>query len=490
MRRFPLCTVLVCLLAGPADAGALPEAGPLTAAGPGGSAFTLSASNRLRGELADWFDAGGGASNSDYAFLGNRTQVGLLAKWRGLSGFLQYQHTVLSDVPQHAPGVGGTYRTNTASDVQEGGWLRQGWLQGTATSGDWRLTTQGGRMRYQDGLESVSPDPVLEWLRKNRIGERLLGPFDYTHVGRSFDGGRVAAETPAFLLSGFYFLPTSGGFEISAGRHMGIDLGGLSVMKKDDPHFVPGLEARLFWIHYRDHRPDDGDVVVLDNRPLAERQADRRGIEVETIGGELVYTRALGPGAVEGLVWSAGQVGEWQSLDQRGWAWAVEGGYRLTRVPWTPWLRAGVFRSSGDDDPADGDHDTFFQLLPTARIYAQTPFYDLMNNQDVMAQIILRPAAGLTTRMDVHWLGVTEGRDLLYFGAGATKRDFFGYGGTPAGGSHETATVLEASASYTVSRNLDVAAYCGHAFGHAVVRHGFPRDTDLTYGYVEGTLAF
>ncbi len=469
---------------------ALPETPPLTTSGPDGSAFTLSAGNRLRGEFADWFDGGGAAANSDYGYLGNRTQVGLLAKWRGLSGFLQYQHTVLDGVPQHAAGIGGTYRANTKSDFQEGGWLRQGWLQGEATHADWKLTAQGGRLRYQDGLESVSKQPLLEWIRRNRIAERLVGPFDFTHIGRSYDGGRGTVETPALLLSGFYFLPTSGGFEISAGRHMGIDLGGLTLMKKDSPNLLPGTEARLFYIHYRDHRPDDGDVVVVDNRPLPARQADQRGIEVETIGGEIVYTHALGPGYVDGLAWSAGQVGEWQSLDQRSWAYALEGGYRFASVPWTPWIRTGIFRSSGDDDPADGDHGTFFQLLPTSRIYAYTPFYNLMNNQDVMVQLITRPLARLTTRLDFHWLRVTEGRDLLYFGGGATKRDFFGYGGTPAGGAHETAYVVELTLTYTVSRNLELQTYCGHAFGQGVVDNGFPRDRDLTYGFVEGTLTF
>ena len=491
IRRFALGVVAVVACALPLSAGAtVPETAPLTFSGPDGSAFTLSASNRLRGEFADWFDPGGAQSNSDYSFLGNRTQVGVLGKWRWLSGFLQYQHTVLNDVPQHASGIGGSYRTNTHSDFQEGGWLRQGWLQGEMPYGDWRFTAQGGRLRYQEGLESVSKQPMLEWIRKNRIAERLIGPFDYTHVGRSFDGGRVTAETPALLVSGFYFLPTSGGFEISAGRHMGIDLGGLSVMKKDSPDLLPGTEARLFYIHYRDHRPDDGDVVVLDNRPLPARQEDRRGIEIETIGGEVVYTHALGPGDVEGLAWSAGQLGEWQSLDQHSWAYALEGGYRFADVPWNPWVRAGIFRSSGDDDPSDGDHGTFFQLLPTSRIYAYSPFYNLMNNQDVMLQLLTRPLARLTTRFDFHWLRVTEGRDLLYFGGGATKRDFFGYGGTPAGGAHETAYVVELTLDYTVSRNLALQAYTGHAFGQAVVRNGFPRDHELTYGFLEGTLTF
>jgi hypothetical protein len=465
------------------------ELAPLTRKGPDESTFTLSASNRVRGEFADWFEAGPPNDNSNYDFLGNRTQVGIAGKWRWLSGFLQYQHTILEGIPEHGVGVGGTYRQNTHSTFQEQGWLRQGWLQGEATGAGWRFSLLGGRFRYLDGQEALSKNPSLEWIRKNRISERLIGPFDYTHIGRSFDGARVAIDGTALNLTGFYLVPTSGGFEISAGRHMGIDLGGLSLMMKDHEQ-LPGAEGRLFWIHYHDGRPGDRDVVVLDNRPLAARQADHGDITVETIGADLVYAHEIGPGVADGLAWAAGQVGDWQSLDQRSWAYAVEAGYRLPNLTAKPWLRVGLFRSSGDDDPTDGDHGTFFQMLPTSRLYAFTPFYNLMNNQDVMVQLLTRPLAALATRLDFHWLRVTEGRDLLYFGGGATKRDSFGFGGTPAGGSHETAYVVEATVTYTVTRNLELQGYCGHAFGQGVVRQGFPHDQDLTYGFVEGTVSF
>ncbi len=63
----------------------------------------------------------------------------------------------------------------------------------------------------------------------------------------------------------------------------------------------------------------------------------------------------------------------------------------------------------------------------------------------------MRPLAALGTRLDFHWLRVTEGRDLLYFGGGATKRDFFGYGGSAAGGAHETAYVVELTLTYTLN---------------------------------------
>jgi hypothetical protein len=107
-----------------------------------------------------------------------------------------------------------------------------------------------------------------------------------------------------------------------------------------------------------------------------------------------------------------------------------------------------------------------------------------------MLQLITRPLAALGTRTDFHWLRVSEDEDLLYFGGGATKREFFGYGGTPAGGASSTAYVLEQTLTYTLSRNVELQGYVGHAFGQGVVENGFPTDDDLTYGFLEVNLTF
>jgi hypothetical protein len=255
-----------------------------------------------------------------------------------------------------------------------------------------------------------------------------------------------------------------------------------------DHERLPGVEARLFWIHYLDERPEKGDVVVLDNRPLAVRQGDDDELAIETFGVDAVLARDVGGVTFDAMTWLVGQTGDWQSQDHAAWAAAVEGGVRFQKVATKPWVRAGYFRSSGDDDPDDGDHDTFFQLIPTSRLYAFSPFYNLMNNQDVMVQLITRPLPALGTRTDFHWLSVSEDEDILYLGGGATKQKFFGYGGSPAGGDDDTAIVLEQTLTYTVSRNVDLHGYVGHAFGGDVVDNGFPSDGDLTYGFLEATL--
>ena len=489
MRRGVAVLVLVGGLLAAAEPSRGFEKPDLSIVGPWDTKWTVSASNRLRGEFADWFEAAPPNDNQRYDFLGNRTQFGLGVARGILTGFVQYQHTELVNVPANATGVGSTYFANTHQHFQEQGWLRQGWLQVAPTVGDWRFTLQGGRLRFLDGAETTAPDANMQWVKSQRVAERLIGPFDFTHIGRSFDGARVAADTAALNVTGFALWPTSGGFEISAGRGMDVNLAGVSATVKDHPGF-DRTEARAFWIYYHDGRPSNGDVVVLDNRPLAARQGDRRDLDVHTLGANVLHVEPIGRGKADALLWFAGQVGDWQSQAHGAWALAAEIGYQLPDVWAAPWLRAGFFKSSGDGDPTDHDHRTFYQLIPTARVYAFTPFYNLMNNQDTFLQLIAKPLPNVTTRTDLHWLQVSADRDILYFGGGATKQDFFGYGGTPAGGHSDVGCVTEMSVSWKPVPILELAAYYGHAFGGSVVRHGFPGRDDIDYGYVESTLSF
>ncbi|MCC6765917.1 MAG: hypothetical protein IT293_14765 [Deltaproteobacteria bacterium] len=461
----------------------------LSTEGPWGTKWTLSANNRMRGEFANWFQANEPNDNNEYNFLGNRTQLGIGVARGPLSAFFQYQHTELVNVPAGATGVGSVYFANTRQHFQEQGWLRQGWIQAAPKIGDWKLTVQGGRMRYLDGSETVAPDANMQWVKTQRVAERLIGPFDFTHVGRSFDGIRLAGDTDALNLTGFALWPTSGGFEISAGRGMDVNLAGVSATVKDHPGF-PGSEARAFWIYYHDGRPSNGDVVVLDARPLAERQGDRRDLDIHTLGANVLHVEKIGPGKADALLWVVGQAGDWQSQSHAAWAVAAEGGYQWTDAWSAPWVRAGFFRSSGDGDPTDDSHHTFFQLIPTPRPYALTPFYNLMNNQDAFAQLLLKPLATVFVRTDFHWLQATEHDDLLYFGGGATKQDFFGYGGTGAGGHHQIGYVAETSVSWKPLPIVELAAYYGHTFGGSVVQAGFPGRDDIDYGYLEATLTF
>jgi hypothetical protein len=486
-RRGPVLPLLLTVLVA-AAAAAEPALPKLETAGPLGTTFRLEGSNRLRGEFWSFFDTAesGPAPNSNYAFLGNRLQLGVRVTRSDLEAFAQLQDTVVAPAPETAPGAGGQYWLNTRRETQHEVIFRQGWLAWRNALGVTGLRTVLGRQLYRDGLEAPAADASLLWLQRWRIADRLIGPFDYTHVGRSFDGGQIAFDHGLLTLTAFGFVPTAGGFEISANREIpNVFLTGASASARES-RWLPGTIGRLFYIYYDDHRP----IVFVDNRPEPLRVADRgEAARIHTVGAEVLHVRAVGPGKVDLLAWTAGQGGDWQSQTHQGWAYAFEAGYQLPDVWAAPWLRGGIGRASGDGDPNDDTHDTFHQLLPTARTYAQFPFYNMMNSQDVFVQLLLRPQRLLAVRADARWLRATTSSDFVYAGGGATSQHFFGYGGTPTGGRNDLAYLTDLGLTFTPTPSVTAYAYYGHAFGQGIVRQAFVAN-DADYGYVEVTVAF
>jgi hypothetical protein len=195
------------------------------------------------------------------------------------------------------------------------------------------FTVTLGRFEYRDGLETIPADPTLAFLKRTRIAERLVGPFDFTHVTRSFDGGRVAWDSPTWNVTAWGARPTQGGFEVSANVDVGdVWLTGLAATLKR-LEGAPPLDVQLFYLFYRDARDD---VVKVDNRPLAVRETDHQPIDLHTIGTHAVGALDAGPGIADLLVWGALQAGAWGTQDDVAWAWAVEGGYQLPGLPAAP----------------------------------------------------------------------------------------------------------------------------------------------------------
>ncbi len=229
-------------------------------------------------------------------------------------------------------------------------------------------------------------------------------------------------------------------------------------------------------------------MPFVDNRPalLRGRVAAQGGIHVDPLGGHFV-TRLGANG--DATLWYAWQTGKWGGLTHRAIGLTAEVGYRFNDAPWKPWLRAGYARSSGDDDANDGTHHTFFQMLPTARVYAFSTFYNLMNTEDASVELLLRPRPGLTSRTEWHNLRLTEANDLWYQGAGATigdrnRAEGFGYSGRPANGFRELFSVVQTSLSYDWNAYVNTNVYYGHVFGGEVVDRIFDNDMG-DFGYIE-----
>jgi len=122
------------------------------------------------------------------------------------------------------------------------------------------------------------------------------------------------------------------------------------------------------------------------------------------------------------------------------------------------------------------------------RPFAQFPFFNLMNNEDRFAQLVVRPVPGkLLVRTEVHSIRLAEKNDLWYGGSGAyQRRGSFGFGGRPSNGETSLATLADLSVDWTVRPWWGVYGYVGHAWGSKVVRAIYAGDS-ATLAYLEMT---
>ncbi|HYD55024.1 MAG TPA: alginate export family protein, partial [Gemmatimonadaceae bacterium] len=187
------------------------------------------------------------------------------------------------------------------------------------------------------------------------------------------------------------------------------------------------------------------------------------------------------------VLWGALQFGDWGTQSHRGTAAAAEVGWQpMGMSALRPWLRAGWYQASGDDDPADGDHETFFSMVPTPRVYARMPFFTLMNVEDVFASLIVRPrAAPVTARFDARQLRLAEGRDLWYAGGGAFESTSFGYAGRPGNGLRQLATLFDLSVEWRATPRWTLTAYGAQANGGIVTKAIYPEQATGRFGYLE-----
>lgn len=158
---------------------------------------------------------------------------------------------------------------------------------------------------------------------------------------------------------------------------------------------------------------------------------------------------------------------------------AIEAGYQPKSSGLKPWFRAGYFRSSGDGDAGDNRHRTFFNVLPTPRIYARTPFFNQMNNEDLFVSAILRPVRGRLSNIN----------DLWYSGGGAFSDVGFGYTGRPSNGKRNLGNLFDLSADHNLSPTQSLGAYIGHVAGSDVAR-GIYSSGSLSFAYLEITHKF
>jgi hypothetical protein len=438
---------------------------------------TFSGSLRLRVENHGWFETP--SFEDDYTFGAAVLRLSLGQQKERYDWQIEGQFPVLINLPGRAVapapqgqlGLGGNYfAANGGQDASAV--LKQAYMRVKGIFGDKASSLRAGRFEFADGMETTPSDATLASLKRDHVAQRLIGSFGFSHVGRSFDAVQYVRSTGSGNITFVGGRPTEGVFQLRGLKELDVDFWYGAYTRPHTSGRVAG-EFRVLGLHYHDGRGS----LKTDNRPLALRRADAENIRLTTVGGNYVAAVKTAHGTIDLLAWGVEQFGRWGNLDHRAGAVVLEGGFQpggelAARVKL--WLRAGYSRSTGDGDPSDRRHTTFFQVLPTPRIYARFPFYNMMNTEDVYAQLKLRPHARLSLRAEVHGLRLSNRNDLWYVGGGAFQEGTFGYVGRQTGGRQGMGTLFDLSADLNVTPNTTLTFYGAGVRGGGVQSAIYP----------------
>jgi Alginate export len=447
---------------------------------------TFSGSVRERYEAWDWFEPAKG--QNQYQFSGTLIRLALSQNRETFDWKIEFAVPVLLGLPdqavQPAPagqlGLGASYyaandkNQNTAFIFPKQAYVR---LKGGAS------TLQVGRFEFMDGSEIKPKDPTLVTLKNERIGQRLIGTFGYSDVMRSFDGLHYAYSGGSWNFTAVSAIPTRGVFQVDGWGWVKTPVTYAAVTHEiNHGEDQPNAEWRVFGIYYN----DDRGLVKTDNQPASVRAGNLQAINIGTYGAHFISALPTSAGTFDVLGWVATQNGSWGQQTQRASAFAGEAGYQPAL--WEnvrPWIRTGYFISTGDGNPNDNVHSTFFAILPTPRVYARFPFFNEMNNRDLFEEVMLRPGKSLVIRSDIHGLWLSNSHDLWYTGGGAFQPWTFGFQGRPSNGHTNLATLYDISGDYNWKHGISTTLYFGYAVGGAVIKAIYPKDSNGALSYVE-----
>jgi len=451
----------------------------------------ISGSWRVRAEGWNWFEASAG--DNDYAFTHSLLRLSISQQmdrfeWRlegAQDSILALPSSAVVPPPQGQLGLGGTYFVSNANTRNNAsGFVKQAYIRIRRFG---PFNAQIGRFEFLDGVEVMPKDNLLATIAQTRVSQRLIGNFGWSAVGRSLDGVHLTSDWGSNNFTFVAARPTRGVYQVDGMGELDIELFyGAYTRVFTAPEY--STRVRVFGIGYLDHRES---VLKTDNRPALVRAADHADIQIGSYGGELLQFFDLNRGnKIDFILWGVLQSGSWGGESHRGSAMIAEVGWQGSNAPLKPWLSLGYSHGSGDKNPNDGTHGTFFQILPTPRPYARFPFWNMQNTDDFYGSVVLRPVPKLTVRSELHTLRLANASDLWYLGGGAFQPQTFGYTGRPSNGHRSLANMWDASADYQATKTFSIGLYYGRAWGKSVIASIYPRNPDGQMAYLETNFKF
>ncbi len=257
---------------------------------------TFSGSIRNRVEGWDWFTANSG--DHSYTYNGSTIRFGFSQAGPRWGWTLELEAPLLLNLPSHsvAPGIQGQlgqgasyYVANKNSSNSAMIFPKQAFIRWKFPHSDF-ASLRLGRFEFQDGSEVPAKDPTLGILKRDRIQQRLIGPFGFTHVMRSFDGFHFSYAKPKINYTLIGAVPTRGVFQADGWGWLKAAFAYGSVTGQVQSKSTT-QEWRLFAVYYQDWR----HIAKADNRPAPARTSDLANIRIGSYGGHYVQVTQTPP---------------------------------------------------------------------------------------------------------------------------------------------------------------------------------------------------
>lgn len=315
--------------------------------------------------------------------------------------------------------------------------------------------------------------------------QHLVSPLGWSNTFRNFEGLKMYFSNDVWSIDGFVTKPVNGAASARQFHPYSSDewdssqtFSGVYATYKQ----LPNSTLDLYWLWF------------YEEADLANRlDGNRHTIGARVAGKQPFFSDADLKDALT-LNWdleAAWQFGEDrlgpgpQQDVSAGFASALTG-ITFNDLPWTPTLSAILFWGSGDDDPTDGDLNTFSTLFPLGHAYwGQIDNFNGSNLIDYGPQLALKPTERLSFVAQYHFFKKDAATDFIWNIAGA-----------PLGNSVTRFTTLgqelDLVATMQFNKNLQMqAGYFWFWYGEAVSGNaGIPARDDAQQFYWMTTWSF